>query len=208
MYSFSTFSKIRYTEFYREDITSIKLSTMRGGEKFYVLYSYNPPSAVRNWCNMEFRQAKTGRKFHQSDYRGVPKDWLGDAFIAEAEDMKMRNLRAYENVFLGLPTGTGRNIFENLEIREITQKEIDSFDYIYCGVDWGYFPDPFAFGAMSYDAKKHTLYIFAELYLYKHGNYEAFLETKAFMEKIGLSITSDRITADSAEPKSCNDFVK
>ena len=102
--------------------------------------------------------------------------------------------------------GTGLNIFENIELREITDAEIKAFDYIYNGVDFGYYPDPFAYIAMSYNASTQTLYIFNELYLSKHGNYEAFTALSDFMEKHHQNIAIDRTTADSAEPKSIADF--
>ncbi len=74
------------------------------------------------------------------------------------------------------------------------------------GIDWGFYPDPYAYGSMSYSAARQTLYIFDELYLYKHGNYEAYEATAAHMDARGMSIATDRITADSAEPKSIADF--
>lgn len=194
------------TEFSQEDVQTIKLSTMRGGNDFWIFYSFNPPSSIRNWCNVEFSREKQGRLVHTSDYRAVPKNWLGEAFFIEAEDLKKNNLRSYENIFLGLPTGTGLNVFENIEIRKITDTEIESFDYTDCGVDFGYYPDPFVFVAMSYNSKIQTLFIFAELKLYKHGNFEAFTKLSEYMQQIDLSIATDRITADSAEPKSIADF--
>lgn len=62
---------------------------------------------------------------------------MGQAFIDEAEFIKETNPKVYENEYLGLETGDGGNVFENLEIREITDEEIKKFDWIYKGVDWG-----------------------------------------------------------------------
>lgn len=194
------------TEFTPKDIQTIKLSTMRGGSLFWVFYSFNPPSSTRSWCNETFNPTRKDILIHKTDYRTVPKSWLGDAFLTEAENLKKFNKRAYENIFLGEATGTGRNIFENLKIKPITQSQIDSFDFIYMGIDWGFYPDPFAFGIMSFDSKSQTLYIFDELYLYKKGNYEAFVELQNHLQSLGYSITENRITADSAEPKSIADF--
>ena len=39
--------------------------------------------------------------------------------------------------------GSGGNVFEYLEIREITDDEIDRMDRIYQGVDWGWYPDKY-----------------------------------------------------------------
>lgn len=192
-------------EFSPSDIETIKLSTMRGGSVFYNFYSYNPPSSVRSWVNTEFRKPRKDRLLLESDYRTVNPAWLGEAFLFEAEEMKKNNERAYKNIFLGEPTGTGSNVFENIELRKITDKEINSFDWKYYGVDWGYYPDPFRFIGCSYSIKDGILYIFNELSLNKNSNLQAYEKLTEYMElqKIPKDI---RITADSAELKSVADF--
>ena len=194
------------TEFTPAEIQNVKVSAMRGGSKFYVFESYNPPSAKRHWCNTDARTPKKDRVVFHTTYLDIPREWLGEAILNEIEHTKDTNERAYRNIFLGEATGTGLNIFENVELREITDEEIAAFDFFYSGIDWGYYPDPFAFSTSSYNAAKQTLYIFDELYLNKRGNYEAFKDLTEHMEAHGMSIATDRITADSAEPKSVADF--
>jgi phage terminase large subunit len=194
------------TEFLSSEIQNIKVSAMRGGSQFYIFESYNPPSAQRHWCNTDARIPKKDRIVFHTTYLDIPQKWLGEAILNEIEYTKANNERAYRNIFLGEPTGTGLNVFENVELREITDKEICSFDFLYCGIDWGYYPDPFAFSVCSYDSSKQILYIFDELYLNKRGNYEAYTDLKEHMQKLGMNIENDRITADSAEPKSVADF--
>ena len=194
------------TEFTPAEMQNVKVSAMRGGSKFYVFESYNPPSAKRHWCNADARTPKKDRVVFHTTYLDIPREWLGEAILNEIEHTKATNERAYRNIFLGEPTGTGLNVFENVELREITDDEIAAFDFTYSGIDWGYYPDPFAYSTSSYDAKKQTLYVFDELYLLKRGNYEAFQDLAAHMEKRGMSIAGDRVTADSAEPKSVSDF--
>lgn len=194
------------TEFTPAEIQNVKVSAMRGGSKFYVFESYNPPSAKRHWCNTDARTPKKDRVVFHTTYLDIPREWLGEAILNEIEYTKNTNERAYRNIFLGEETGTGLNIFENVELREITDEEIAAFDFFYSGIDWGYYPDPFAFSTSSYNAAKQTLYIFDELYLNKRGNYEAFKDLAEHMEAHGMSIATDRITADNAEPKSVADF--
>ena len=194
------------TEFTPAEIQNVKVSAMRGGSQFYVFESYNPPSAQRHWCNMDARTQKKDRIVFHTTYLDIPREWLGDAILNEIEYTRQNNERTYRNIFLGEPTGTGLNVFENIELREITDEEINTFDFFYSGIDWGYYPDPFAFSVCSYDSAKQTLYIFDELYLNKRGNYEAYSELKEHMKTLGMSIENDRITADSAEPKSVADF--
>jgi phage terminase large subunit len=196
------------TEFNPAELQNIKISALRGGNQFFIFESYNPPSAARHWCNREANTHDPNRAVIHTTYEDIPPEWLGDAILHDIEQTKATNKRAYDNIYLGIATGTGRGIFENITLREITDDEIATFDYFYNGVDFGYYPDPFAFVAMSYNEKEARLYIFDELYLLKHGNFEAYNELKKHMEAHGQDIGRDRITADSAEPKSIADFRK
>jgi PBSX family phage terminase large subunit len=194
------------TEFTPSDLQNVRISALRGGDTFYIFESYNPPSAARHWCNREAATYDPNRVVIHTTYLDIPPEWLGAAILHDIEQTKATNKRAYENIYLGLATGSGQNIFENVELREITDDEIKAFDFLYCGIDWGYYPDPFAFSVSSYNAPKQELFIFDELYLNKRGNYDAFKDLTKHMEIAGLDIANDRITADSAEPKSIADF--
>lgn len=194
------------TEFTPAELQNIKISVLRGGKTFYIFESYNPPSAARHWCNREAATYDPNRMVIHTTYKDIPREWLGDAILHDIEQTKQNNRRAYENIYLGIVTGTGQNVFENVELREITDEEIAAFDYLYSGIDWGYYPDPFAFSTSSFNASKQTLYIFDELYMNKQGNYEAFQKLSEHMKTHGMNIARDRITADSAEPKSIADF--
>lgn len=79
---------------------------------------------------------------------------------------------------------------------------VGGFDRIYNGVDWGWYPDPWAFNRMHYDAARRILYIFDEDRAVKKSNKET-AEILAGKHKL---TDNDRITADSAEPKSVQDY--
>lgn len=182
-------------------VRKINQSIVRGGEDFIQLYVYNTPPSRQHFVNKEKRIPKKNRLVHLSDYRSAPKEWLGQAFIDEAEYVEETNPKIYENEYLGLETGDGTNVFENLEIREITDEEISYFDRLYKGIDWGWYPDPFAYNDMYFDMARRTLYIFDEFHANKMSN-EATWE--ALVDK---GVTSDDlITADSAENKSIGDY--
>ena len=155
-----------------------------------------------HFVNVEKRIPKETRLIHRSDYRTVPKEWLGQAFIDEAEFLKSVNERLYRNEYLGEETGTGGNVFENLELREIKDEEINTYDYIYQGIDFGWFPDPLAWTKMCYNAGQRTLYIFDEFVINKMSNQDVWNYLK---EEKGVT-EDDLIIADSAEPKSIGDF--
>ncbi len=180
-----------------EEVRTINQSLMRGGDSFFVFYTYNPPKSVRNWVNNEVLKQNDDRLVHHSTYETVPKAWLGEQFFIEAEHLKDSNERAYRHEYLGEVTGTGGAVFENLRIREIAKSEIETFERIYNGVDWGWFPDPWAFNRMYYDAARRILYIFDELTRVKTSN----RATADELLKKGITF-EDKITADSAENKS------
>ena len=185
-----------------EEVRKINQSLIRGGEDFIQFYSYNTPASTMHFVNVEKIIPKESRLVHLSDYRSVPKNWLGQAFIDEADYLKTVNERLWENEYLGLMTGTGGNVFENIELREITDKEIESYDYIYQGLDFGWYPDPLAWTKMCYNPSQKTLYIYDEFVVNKMSNADVWEHLK---EEKGVS-NDDVIIADSAEPKSIGDF--
>lgn len=184
----------------RAEIRNILQSTMRGGSVFWNFESYNPPISRDNWANKDSLEERADRMCHKSTYLQAPPEWLGEQFLAEAEHLKETDERAYQHEYLGIPVGTGGNVFENLELREITDKEIGSFDQIYQGVDWGWYPDPFAFIRLHYDRARETIYFIDEIYKNKLTNEESGGIIK------GCGYGDAYITCDSAEPKSTADY--
>lgn len=184
-----------------EETRNIEQSVLRGGEIALEFKTFNPPKTRDNFANRYILQSKPGQLVHKSTYLQAPPDWLGPRFISDAEHLRDTNYPAYEHEYLGVANGSGGQVFDNLDIRVITQDEIGGFDRIYNGVDWGYYPDPWAFNQMHYDAGRRTLYIFGEMTRRKAGN----RETADALIEYGITGT-DRITADSAEKKSVMDY--
>lgn len=184
----------------RAEIRNILQSTMRGGSKFWNFESYNPPISRDNWANKDSLEERPDRLCHKSTYLEAPPEWLGSQFLSEAEHLKSTDERAYRHEYLGEAVGTGGNVFENLELRKITDEEISHFDRIYQGVDFGWFPDQLAFIRAHYDRNKETIYLLDELYVNKWPN-----ENLAGWIK-GKKYTDAYITCDSAEPKSVADL--
>ena len=180
---------------------SVNQSVLRGGPESYDFSSYNPPRSRSNWVNREAVELDERRVVHESCYTDAPPEWLGQAFLDDAEQLKRLNPAAYENEYKGVANGDGGSVFANLEIREIPDKELERFDRIYNGLDWGYYPDPWAFNRMHYDASRLTLYIFAEATRWKMGN----KDTAQVLRDMGIR-DDDLITADSAEIKSVKDY--
>lgn len=186
-----------------EEVRNIEQSVLRGGPVTIEFKSFNPPKTLMNWANKYCLLEKPGQLIHSSDYRSVPREWLGERFINDAEYLQSVNPSAYEHEYLGIPNGNGGMVFENVTGQTITNEQIKQFDRVYNGLDWGYYPDPWAFNRMHYDAARRKLFIFDELKAQKKGN----RETADMLLAHGITY-NDRITADSAEPKSVGDYQR
>ena len=178
-----------------EEIRSLLQSLLRGGERYWVFYSYNPPKSRNNWVNEEALFDRDDRIVHRSTYLGVPPVWLGEQFIAEAERLREKNETLYRHEYLGEVTGTGGSVFDNVEDMELSDADIALFDRLYHGLDFGFAVDPLAFVSTHYDTKHEDLYIFDEIYEQRLSNAQA---ARMILSRIGRH----HMTADAAEPKS------
>lgn len=185
-----------------EEIRSVQQSVMRGGPKFVVFKSFNPPISRMNWANQYVLTPRRSALRHMSCYTDVPPEWLGEQFLDDAEALKESNPRAYAHEYLGIPVGTGGEVFDNLDIREIPDDELKHFDNIYMGIDWGWFPDPYHWSKMHFDSNRRILYIYDEYRANKQSN----LETWNALTLLKGVTGQDLITADCAEPKSVGDY--
>ena len=212
---FEEFSELPGPNFTRNVLQSV----MRGGDTFTVFRSFNPPISANNWANVFIREPNERATTLQTDYTMIPPEWLGEAFLYEAQRLKEVNPKAFEHEYMGIPTGTGGEVFPNLEIREITDAEISNMGYIYQGLDFGFAQDPAAFLRVSYDRKHDTIYFLDEIYKRGLSNAQLAEEIKAkgyhkdrrggyvspvfgVMSAEGQQI----IIADCAEPKSIQDL--
>lgn len=146
-----------------EAVRRIEQSVVRGGEDFWIIKMFNPPISINNWANKYAATPKDSMLVHKSTYLDVPEEWLGQAFIEEAEHLKKVNPDAYEHEYLGTPIGLGTEIFKFLEIRTITDEEIARQERIYQGQDWGWEPDPKAFIRVSYSHATETIMLLDEM---------------------------------------------
>lgn len=179
---------------------SVNQSVLRGGDESYDFSSYNPPKSKSNWVNRIKFIPNPKRVIHHSSYLEAPAEWLGQKFIDDAAHLKEINPEAYEHEYLGVPNGDGGNVFEYLEIRDITDEEISRMDRIFAGVDYGWYPDAFCYLRTYYDSAREKIYLIDELYVNKWSN----SKTADWIKKKGYDDYT--MICDSAEPKSVNDF--
>lgn len=187
------------------EIRKVQQSLTRAGlTKAIRFYSYNPPKTIDHWVNRfildlqkDINDGKvTNAIVHHSTYLTVPKEWLGQQFIDDAEQLKRTKPKEYAHEYLGEITGTGGQVFANVESLNITQEKLDTFGYIYRGLDWGFAVDPTTMQVVYYDRAKKDLYIYDEIYDYQI-TYDM-LATKIKQHNPNNML----VRADSAEPRS------
>lgn len=203
------------------ELRTVTQSTMRGGDKFWDFRTFNPPISKNNWANEYTEDCELYRDntlVVRNTYLDVPKEWLGPEFINEAEDLKAINPKAYEHEYMGVPTGTGGDVFQNVSDMDMNEPvprfdvygntiEVvprwQTFDHIYNGIDWGFAKDPFQFVRCHFDKNHLDLYIFDEYRTLKTRNkvvFDILYEEEKKLRKDEL------VVADSAEEKSVMDF--
>lgn len=204
------------------ELRKVTQSTMRGGDKFWDFRTFNPPISKNNWANEYTENCEIYRPddtlIVRNTYLDVPRQWLGDQFIIEAEELKAINERAYIHEYLGQAIGTGGDVFPNVEEMDMNAPiqmtdayghvvtsipRWQTFDHIYNGIDWGFALDPFRFVKSHFDKTHLDLYIFDEYTAIKTRNEEVFKDLYEVKQKIRKD---ELVIADSAEPKSVADF--
>lgn len=215
------FKYVWYEEFAELQGANIVRNTMqsvvRGDSDFRIFCSFNPPLSVNNWANKYITIPDDRAIVFKTDYTMIPREWLGESFILEAERLKDINEAAYRHEYLGEPTGTGGEVFPNIETRTITDDEILQMQYFYNGLDFGFSVDPACYMRVAYDKKRETVYLIDEIY-------KRHLSNKSLAEMIkekGYSISQNAyrspytgeifdqkqaVICDSAEPKSIADL--
>ncbi|MFS7206706.1 PBSX family phage terminase large subunit [Carnobacterium divergens] len=184
------------------EVRTINQSLGRGGPNITIFYTFNPPESATNWVNVEIEQQRIRKDVyvHHSDYTTVPIEWLGEVFVNEAEHLKKTNVDKYNHEYMGEITGTGAEVFKNVTVRAITDDELSTFDKIRRGLDHGYAGDPMHYTENYFDKTRRKLYIFAEIHKAGLSNLKA---TDAIKR---LNPDNGAVTADSAEPRTNNEF--
>ena len=182
-------------QFTQEEVRSVEQSVLRGGDFALTFKSFNPPPDSRHWVNR--LEDKAGRFLHRSTYLQLPEHWLGQRFLQDAEHLKRVNRTLYDNEYLGLPVGAGERVFPNLKLESF---DVGRFGRAVTGVDWGWWPDPWAANRVAYDLRSRSLYILSEAHRTRVPNRES---GRLVLDMIHAG---ELVVADSAEPKSIADY--
>ena len=162
-----------------------------------IFIDYNPTQAF--WVHNEIIPQNPDKSLLiKSTYKD--NQYLPQAEINELESRRGDGNNNFWRVYglgeLGVAEGL---VFENVTARTITDEEINTFDYVYQGIDWGYI-HPFVFVKCYYDNNLNKLYVYDEIYQSRLSLADTM---KLVREK---QDESHDIIADSANPQSIGDF--
>lgn len=125
-------------------------------------------------------------------------EWLDNADKRLFENMKKNNPKRYAVAGLGEWGVTEGVIFENWRTEDLTEL-IQTFDNIYCGMDFGYSNDPNALIKVHISKAQRKIYVFAEWYQAGMTDDELLRVCKDFFGK-------HYVICDNADPKTI-DFL-
>lgn len=126
-------------------------------------------------------------------------EWLDDADRNMFEDMKQRNPRRYQVAGLGNWGIVDGLVYESWREESFGLEQVKDCQTV-AGLDFGYTNDPTAFFLGFLDEAGKKLYVWDELYKKGLSNRRIYDEITA------MGYGKERITADSAEPKSIDEL--
>lgn len=179
-----------------EDIRTIQASVLRGRaeQRPLTFMSYNPPMSQKNWVNEAALVPDPRRLVHHSTYLDLPREWLGDSLIGAAESLRQTNERAWRHMYLGEVTGTGGQVFDNVELKAVTDADIKALEHFYNGLDFGFAEDPDALTRWGWEPKARRLVAVGEFYGARNS-------IDALAEKAKAMCRREVVRCDSADPR-------
>ena len=126
-------------------------------------------------------------------------EWLSEADISVFEKMRKRNPRRYQVAGLGDWGIVDGLIYENWREQSFTLDGIKNCKSAF-GLDFGYTNDPSAFFVGFVDLDNRRLYVWDEFYEKGMSNRDIYTTIAHY------GYSKERITADSAEPKSIDEL--
>lgn len=200
------------------EVRSVRQTVSRSSVPVVRLYTFNPPRTRDAWANDEVARVRAegspGECVVDSCYTDAPPEWLGDQFIADAEALKTADPESYRHEYLGEAVGYGSEVFDRVEVRDLTDEEWTAATMRVYGVDWGFSADPFCWIQLAYDPKSRTLYVIDEVSGHGLTNTESAAMVKEHLDagiRQGERVLAEgepyaTVACDAAEPKSIADY--
>ena len=162
-----------------------------------ITLTFNPWNQ-KHWIKKRFFDAAPDADILAMTTNYTYNEWLDESDRALFERMKVTNPRRYRVAGLGDWGIAEGLIFENWEEKAFDLNEIITLKSVHSqfGLDFGYTNDPSALFCGLADPRMKTIWVFDELY--KKGMSNEAL----FREITEMGYAKEKITADSAEPKS------
>ena len=107
-------------------VRNVLQSVVRGGTDFRIFNSFNPPISVNSWANKFILIPDERAVVFRTDYEMIPPEWLGDAFLLEAERLQAINEKAWRHDYKGDPTGTGKGGSDTKIKGEFSENGVDN----------------------------------------------------------------------------------
>lgn len=178
---------------------SIRGANPEGFDLFkQITITFNPWNE-RHWLKQRFFDKPSDGSTLAITTNYTCNEWLDEADLKVFEAMRLHNPRRYAVAGLGNWGVVDGLVYENWKEHTFTLDDIRDYKTI-CGLDFGYTNDPTAFVVAFLDAKGKRLFVWDEFY-------EKGLSNKRIADKIiSMGYGKERITADSAEPKSIDEL--
>lgn len=166
-----------------------------------VTMTFNPWNE-HHWIKKRFFDAPPDPDILALTTNYLCNEWLDEADLKVFETMRLNNPRRYRVAGLGDWGIVDGLIYENWEEKDFTVSEISGKAGVKSvfGLDFGYTNDPTALWCGLISVEEKTIWVFDELY-------ERALTNQKISEKVtAMGYGKERITGDSAEPKSIDEL--
>lgn len=161
-------------------------------------FTFNPWNE-HHWIKKRFFDAEQNEDILALTTNYLCNEWLDDADKKVFETMRKNNPRRYQVAGLGAWGIVDGLVYENWTERAFSLDEVRNCKSAF-GLDFGYTNDPSAFFVGFLDLEGKRLYVWDEFY-------EKGLSNKKIADLIAkMGYRKERITADSAEPKSIDEL--
>lgn len=189
-------------EIMKEDDFNILDESIRGetpeGLFKQITLTFNPWNE-RHWIKKRFFDCEPDEDILAITTNYMCNEWLDAADLKVFETMKKNNPRRYAVAGLGGWGIVDGLVYENWKEEAFTLEDIKDCQSAF-GLDFGYTNDPSAFFVGFVDLENKKLYVWDEFY-------EKGMSNRRICERItDMGYKKERITADSAEPKSIDEL--
>lgn len=164
-----------------------------------IVFTFNPWNE-HHWLKKRFFDCPPDNDILAVTTNYLCNEWLDAADLKVFENMKKNNPRRYNVAGLGGWGIVDGLVYENWREEAFSLNDLPQGIKPVFGLDFGYTNDPSAFFVAFLDLQGKQLFVWDEFY-------EKGLSNKKISEKINsMGYRKERITADSAEPKSIDEL--